>query len=61
MDVTVYIGIIITWDYVHRTVTLSMTSYVPQIGCNPREPRTGKTYGSIRVSSSEENNRPLGA
>ena len=28
MDVTVYIGIKRKWDYVHRTVTLSMPSYV---------------------------------
>ena len=28
MDATVYIGIKIKWDYVHRTVTLSMPSYV---------------------------------
>ena len=28
MDVTVYIGIKLTWYYVHRTVTLSMPSYV---------------------------------
>ena len=28
MDATVYIGIKLTWYYVHRTVTLSMPSYV---------------------------------
>ena len=28
MDATVYIGIKLTWDYLHRTVTLSMPSYV---------------------------------
>ena len=28
MEATVYIGIKLTWDYVHRTVTLSMPSYV---------------------------------
>ena len=28
MAVTVYIGIKLEWDYVHRTVTLSMPSYV---------------------------------
>ena len=28
MDATLYIGIKLTWDYVHRTVTLSMPSYV---------------------------------
>ena len=28
MDATVYIGIKLKWDYVHRTVTLSMPSYV---------------------------------
>ena len=28
MNATVYIGIKLTWDYVHRTVTLSMPSYV---------------------------------
>ena len=27
MEATVYIGIKIKWDYVHRTVTLSMPSY----------------------------------
>ena len=31
MNVTVYIGIKLTWDYVHRTVTLSMTSYVKKV------------------------------
>ena len=28
MDATVYIGINLTWDYVHITVTLYMPSYV---------------------------------
>ena len=28
MEATVYIGIKLTWDYVHRTVALSMPSYV---------------------------------
>ena len=28
MEATVYIGIKLTWDYVHRTVTLYMPSYV---------------------------------
>ena len=28
MDATVYIGIKLKWDYVHRTFTLSMPSYV---------------------------------
>ena len=28
MEATVYIGIKLTWDYVHRTVTLSMQSYL---------------------------------
>ena len=28
MEATVYIGIKLEWDYVHRTVTLSMPSYV---------------------------------
>ena len=27
MEATVYIGIKLTWDYVHRTFTLSMPSY----------------------------------
>ena len=28
MEAAVYIGIKLEWDYVHRTVTLSMKSYV---------------------------------
>ena len=28
MEATVYIGIKLEWDYLHRTVTLSMPSYV---------------------------------
>ena len=28
MEATIYIGIKLKWDYVHRTVTLSMPSYV---------------------------------
>ena len=28
MEVTVYIGINLDWDYVNRTVTLSMPNYV---------------------------------
>ena len=28
METTIYIGIKLDWDYVHRTVTLSMSSYV---------------------------------
>ena len=28
MELTVYIGIKLEWDYVHKTVTLSMANYV---------------------------------
>ena len=31
MKATVYIGIKLTWDYFHRTVTLSMPSYVQKL------------------------------
>ena len=28
MEATIYIGIKLDWDYVHKTVTLSMSNYV---------------------------------
>ena len=31
MEATVYIGIKLKWDYVHRTVTLLMTGYIRKV------------------------------